>query len=77
MPTVWTQDEIAQVRAAIMALATGSRPVTVSYAGPPARSVTYSEADLEKLQALLAQMVATTGTGTTYRLGATNKGLGR
>lgn len=77
MATTWTQDEINQVRAAILALATGSRAETVSFSGPPARSVTYGSVDLEKLEALLAQMVATTHSGTTYRLAATNKGLGR
>lgn len=77
MPTVWTPDEIAQVRAGIIALATGTRVVTVTYAGPPARSIEYTgSGDLDKLRSLLAEMVASTA-GTTYRLGATNKGLGR
>ena len=52
----WTAGELAQVRAAVLALATGTRVVTVSYAGPPARSVTYGAADLAALRELLAEM---------------------
>lgn len=52
----WTADEIAQVRAAVLALAAGTRTITVSYAGPPARSVTYAAADLPQLRSLLAEM---------------------
>lgn len=71
----WTDDEIAQVRAAILAIASGTRVVTVSYAGPPARSVTYQAADLKMLRELLAEMTGTSGDGPTYRLVGTRKGL--
>jgi hypothetical protein len=71
----WTQAETDQIRAAILALATGARVATVSYAGPPARSVDYSEVDLDKLRALLAEMTASAGGGPSYRLAATRKGL--
>lgn len=71
----WTQDEIDQVRAAIVALAAGTRVATVSYAGPPARSVAYGAADLDQLRSLLASMTASSGATPAYRLAATRKGL--
>jgi len=52
----WTQADADAVRAAIVALAAGTRVVTVSYAGPPARSVTYGAAQLGELRALLSEM---------------------
>lgn len=52
----WTQEEYEQVAAAVVALATGTRVVTISYAGPPARSVQYGQANLADLRALLAEM---------------------
>lgn len=71
----WTQEEIAQVRAAVLALATGTRAVSVSYAGPPARSVSYGTVDLPNLRAMLADMERSAGSNPTYRLAATRKGL--
>ncbi len=70
----WTQADVDQVRAAILALASGTRTVSVSYAGPPARSVTYGIANLSELRALLSEMQAGV-TGGTYRVAATRKGL--
>lgn len=70
----WTQAEADQIRAAVLALATGARVATVSYAGPPARTVSYQAADLASLRALLAEMEQAQRTST-YRLGATRKGL--
>lgn len=74
----WTQADADAVRAAIRKLALGERVVTISYAGPPQRSVTYQIAELDKLRALLAEIVAdvqrATG-GPTYRLGSTRKGI--
>lgn len=59
----WTTAEIESVRAAVLALATGQRAVSVSYAGPPARTVSYGTAQLGELRALLATMEASvTGT---------------
>lgn len=52
----WMQTDADAVRAAVVALATGARVVTVSYAGPPARSVQYAAAQLDELRSLLAQM---------------------
>jgi hypothetical protein len=73
----WTQTEVDQVRAAILALATGTRVVTVSYAGPPARAVTYGAADLAALRALLEDMEyeVTGPPAKTYRLATTRKGV--
>jgi hypothetical protein len=71
----WTADEIAQVRAAILALVTGARVVSISYAGPPARSVSYQIADIGQLRALMAEMQGGQG-GSTYRLASMRKGLG-
>lgn len=71
----WTSDEVAQVRAAIIALATGTRTVSISYAGPPARSETYGTAQLGELRALLAEMERSAGGKPGYRLATTSKGL--
>lgn len=64
---IWTQADIDSVKAA---LAQGV--LTVSYAGPPARSVMYQSTG--QLMALLASMVddvnTTSGTRTRYRLAA-------
>lgn len=73
----WTQSEVDQVRAAIVALATGTRVITVSYAGPPARSVTYHQTDLAQLRALLLEMEAALASPPSqmYRLVSTRKGV--
>lgn len=77
MAETWTADDVAAVRNAIRRLATGDREVSVSFAGPPQRSVTYQMVQLQELRDLLAEMVRATTTGaTSYRLGATRKGLG-
>lgn len=65
----WTPEEIATLRAAV-----ASGVLTVHYDGPPRRSVTYQS--LAEMRALLASMVQASGGGTSYRLGATRKGLG-
>lgn len=72
----WTQAEADQVRAAIIALAAGTRAVTVSYAGPPARSVTYGAANLAELRGLLAEMERTAAGVTRFRRVKFNKGFG-
>lgn len=74
--SIWTAADRDAIKAAVLDLATGKRTVTVSYAGPPARSVTYGIADLPALEALLAKVNAAVTGGATYRLGATRKGLG-
>lgn len=74
----WTQADADAIREAILKLASGTRVVTVSYAGPPARSVSYQLGDLAIMRELLAEMesVASSTSAGRYRLGATRKGLG-
>ena len=55
---MWTQAEVDQVKAAVEALATGVAVQTVTYAGPPSRTVTYHPTDLDKLRKLLGEMQA-------------------
>jgi hypothetical protein len=64
----WTQADIDKLKAAI-----SSGVLSVSYAGPPARSITYQS--LAEMRALLAEMTASVGGGSTYRLATTRKGL--
>lgn len=64
----WTQAEIDALKAAV-----ASGVLSVTYAGPPARTITYQS--LADMRALLAEMVATSTNGTPYRLAATRKGL--
>jgi hypothetical protein len=71
----WTQADADAVRAAILALASGTRVVTVSYAGPPARSVEYGAADLAELRRLLAEMERTASGATTFRRVSFSKGF--
>lgn len=73
----WLQADIDAVRAAVPALATGARVVTVSYAGPPARSVQYAETDYDKLRALLAEMERSQPNATKFRRVAFSKGFDR
>ena len=72
----WTTEEIASVKAAIIALATGKAVASVSYAGPPAQTISYQATDLDKLKALLAQMTASSSTSVTYRRASVSKGFG-
>lgn len=71
----WTQADADQVRAAILALATGTRVVTVQYAGPPARSVTYGIAELPELRKLLGEMERSAGGATKFRRVSFRKGF--
>lgn len=72
----WTQSDLDQVKAAILALATGTRTVSISFTGPPARSQTFAVVQLGELRALQAEMQRELGGGGTYRLAAARKGLG-
>lgn len=65
---LWTQSDIDSLKAAV-----ASGVLTVTYAGPPARSKTYQS--LSEMRALLAEMVASVGGGPRYRLAATRKGV--
>lgn len=63
----WTTEERDQLKAAVLALATGARVVTVNYSGPPARSVTYGAASLDDLRKLLAEAEAAVGSSSNQR----------
>lgn len=69
---IWTQADIDRLKEAV-----SSGVLTVSYAGPPARTITYQS--LDAMRALLAEMVAQVGTAagtrTRYRRVATRKGF--
>lgn len=69
---MWTQADADAVKAAI-----NSCVLTVTYDGPPRRSLTYQST--EALQAHLANIMADlarqAGTASTYRLVATRKGF--
>lgn len=71
----WTQAELDSVKAAVLALASGTRVVTVSYAGPPARSVTYGAADLAQLRGLLAEMERSLSGSSGFRRASFSKGF--
>lgn len=66
----WTQDDIDGLKAAIR-----SGVLSVTYSGPPSRTVTYQS--LSAMRALLAEMIAEVNASTrrTYRLAATDKGF--
>lgn len=68
MATIWKQEDIDKLSAAV-----ASGVLTVSYAGPPARTITYQS--LGAMRALLAEMRREVNGGTTYRLMKTSKGL--
>lgn len=64
----WTQAEIDTLKAAI-----ASGVLTVSYAGPPARSITYQS--LAAMRDLLAEMERSVNGGRRYRRVAFSKGF--
>jgi hypothetical protein len=72
MSTGWVQADIDALRTAV-----GSGVLTVHYAGPPSRSITYHS--LSEMRSLLADMVAevanAAGTRTGYRFAASRKGF--
>jgi hypothetical protein len=65
---LWTEADITNLRAAI-----ASGVLSVSYAGPPARTVTYQS--LDSMRKLLADMVRTVTGPSSYRLVAWRKGF--
>ena len=74
MPLVgWTQSDIDTLKAALK-----SGILTVTYDGPPRRSITYQS--LAAMRELLAEMVGDVadeaGTRASYRFAATRKGFG-
>lgn len=71
MTAIWTQAQIDELKAAI-----ASGVLTVSYSGPPARSVTYqSLKDMRELLAAMLQDQAQAAGGRSYILAATRKGV--
>lgn len=66
----WTQTDIETLEKAI-----ASGTLSVTFSGPPARSITYQNIDaMFKILAVMKQQV--NGGATAFRLGATRKGLG-
>lgn len=68
MAITWTQADIDTLKAAI-----ASGISTVSYAGPPARSITYQSTDA--MLKALSLMERSVGDGVPYRLAKTRKGF--
>jgi hypothetical protein len=69
---MWTQADLDTLKVAV-----ASGVLSVSYDGPPKRTVTYqSLSEMRSLLAAMAQDVArSAGSVTTYTLAATRKGL--
>lgn len=69
---LWTQTDIDTLKAAV-----ASGVLSVTYAGPPSRTVQYQS--LKEMRALLAEMVAVVqgaaGKRPTFRYAATRKGF--
>lgn len=72
---IWSEEDIATLKAAILALASGEKVQTVKYSGPPAREVTYHAVNLPDMRALLTEIVREVRGTTTYRRVAFNKGF--
>ncbi len=71
----YTEENLADVQAAILALATGARVVSLSMAG---RTITYGQAQLNELKALrddIKSDVDSTAGRAKYVLTSTDKGL--
>jgi hypothetical protein len=68
MAVTWTQDDIDTLKAAI-----ASGVLTVSYAGPPARTITYQ--NLAEMRELLADMNRQVSEAPTRRLAQFSKGF--
>lgn len=67
----WTQDDIDTLKAAVR-----SGILSVTYDGPPRRSITYqSLAEMRDLLAEMEGLVSSATTGSSYRLATTRKGL--
>lgn len=71
MATTWTEEEIAALKAAI-----ASGVLSVSYAGPPSRTITYQS--LKEMRDLLASMEASAAAaagGVPYRRARVSRGF--
>jgi hypothetical protein len=69
-PLVYTAADLPALKAAIT-----SGVLSVTYAGPPARTITYQS--LEAMRALYAQMVRDVNNAPTYRLAGYRSGFDR
>jgi hypothetical protein len=68
---LWTQADIDSLKAAV-----SSGVLTVTFDGPPRRSITYqSLSEMRSLLASMVQEVARASGGASYRFIATRKGL--
>lgn len=69
---IWTQDDVDKLKAAI-----ASGVLSVSYDGPPKRTIVYqSLSDMRKLLAeMRAEVGAAAGTRRAFRLASTRKGF--
>lgn len=74
---IWTQQDYDAVKAAIIALASGESVQSVTFAGPPQRTVVYQQMDLDKLRSLFAEIARDLGAGgaQTYRRVRFQKGF--
>lgn len=72
---LWTAEDIEKLRAAIVRLASGEAVQTVSFNGPPQRTVVYHAADLDKMRALLSEMTRDVQGVTTFRRAQFSKGF--
>lgn len=71
MTALWTQAQIDELKTAI-----ASGVLTVSYSGPPARSVTYqSLKEMRELLSVMLQDAAQAAGGRSYVLAAHRKGV--
>lgn len=70
--SIWTEDDITALKNALK-----SGILTVSFSGPPSRTVTYQS--LASMRELLAEMIADVaneaGTRSNYRFASTRKGV--
>jgi gpW protein len=71
----WTQGDLDQVRAAVLALATGARVYSILYAGPPQRQVQYAAVDLPELRKLIAEIERSVSGATAFRRVTFSKGF--
>lgn len=65
---IWTQADLDKLKAAV-----ASGVLTVSYAGPPARTITYQS--LDAMRSLLAEMVGQVQGRTAFRRTSFSKGF--
>lgn len=72
---IWSEEDIATLKAAILALASGEKVQTVRYSGPPAREMTYHPVQLPEMRKLLDSIVREVRGTTTYRRVAFDKGF--